>query len=48
MKKEIGILVMLIVLCTIVAIINPLFLSVTNLQNTARQVGLFGMQGIEQ
>jgi ribose transport system permease protein len=46
MKKEIGISAMLVVLCIIVAILNPLFLSVTNLQNTARLVGIFGIFSI--
>jgi ribose transport system permease protein len=46
MKKEIGISSMLVVLCTLVAILNPLFLSVTNLQNTARLVGMFGIFSI--
>jgi ribose transport system permease protein len=46
MKKEIGISAMLIVLCIVVAILNPLFLSVTNLQNTARLVGMFGIFSI--
>ena len=46
MKKEIGISAMLIVLCVVVAILNPLFLSVTNLQNTARLVGMFGIFSI--
>jgi ribose transport system permease protein len=46
MKKEIGITAMLVVLCVIVTILNPLFLSVTNLQNTARLVGMFGIFSI--
>jgi ribose transport system permease protein len=46
MKKEIGISAMLIILCIVVAILNPLFLSVTNLQNTARLVGMFGIFSI--
>jgi ribose transport system permease protein len=46
MKKEIGIFGMLFVLCIVVAILNPLFLSVTNLQNTARLVGMFGIFSI--
>jgi ribose transport system permease protein len=46
MKKEIGISAMLIVLCIFVAILNPLFLSVTNLQNTARLIGIFGIFSI--
>jgi ribose transport system permease protein len=46
MKKEIGITAMLVVLCVVVTILNPLFLSVTNLQNTARLVGMFGIFSI--
>jgi ribose transport system permease protein len=46
MKKEIGILAMLVVLCILVAVLNPLFLSVTNLQNTARLIGMFGIFSI--
>jgi ribose transport system permease protein len=46
MKKEIGIAAMLVVLCLLVAILNPLFLSVTNLQNTARLIGIFGIFSI--
>jgi ribose transport system permease protein len=46
MKKELGIFAMLVVLCIVVAIMNPLFLSVMNLQNTARLVGMFGIFSI--
>ena len=46
MKKELGIFAMLVVLCIVVAILNPLFLSVMNLQNTARLVGMFGIFSI--
>jgi ribose transport system permease protein len=43
MKKELGIFVLLIVLCVIVAIVNPNFLLPINLQNLARQIGAFGI-----
>jgi ribose transport system permease protein len=43
MRKELGILILLIVLCAIVAIINPQFLSANNLQNTGRLIGAFGI-----
>src|SRR5512138_2227325 len=43
MKKELGILILLIVLCVIVSIINPRFLAAANLQNTARLIGAFGI-----
>jgi ribose transport system permease protein len=46
MKKELGIFAMLVVLCIVVAILNPLFLSGMNLQNTARLVGMFGIFSI--
>ena len=46
MKKELGILVLLIVLCVIVSIMNPNFLAAINLQNLARQIGAFGIFSI--
>ena len=46
MKKELGIFVLLVVLCVIVSIINPNFLLVINLQNLARQIGAFGIFSI--
>jgi ribose transport system permease protein len=46
MKKELGIFILLIVLCVIVSIINPNFLLTINLQNLARQIGAFGIFSI--
>src|ERR1044071_3981536 len=46
MKKELGIFVLLIVLCIVVSIINPNFLLAINLQNLARQIGAFGIFSI--
>ena len=46
MKKELGIFVLLVVLCIITSIINPNFLAVINLQNLARQIGAFGIFSI--
>ena len=46
MKKELGIFVLLIVLCIIVSIKNPNFLLSINLQNLARQIGAFGIFSI--
>ena len=46
MKKELGILVLLIVLCVIVSVIQPNFLLAINLQNLARQIGAFGIFSI--
>jgi ribose transport system permease protein len=45
-KKELAIGALLLVLCTIIAIINPRFLSVNNLQNQAAQIGYFGIYAI--
>lgn len=41
--KEIGIFVLLVVLCAFVAMMNPRFLSPINLQNTGRLIGMFGI-----
>jgi ribose transport system permease protein len=46
MKKDLGIFILLVVLCAIVSILNPKFLSPYNLQNTARSIGMFGIFGI--
>src|SRR5919109_3588878 len=46
MKKELGIFVLLIVLCIIVSIMNPNFLLTIKLQNLARQLGAFGIFSI--
>src|SRR3954451_2045398 len=46
MKKELGIFVLLVVLCVTVAIISPAFLTATNLQNMTRLIGAFGIFSI--
>lgn len=46
MKKELGIFILLFVLCVVVAAINPNFLLAINLQNLARQIGAFGIFSI--
>ena len=46
MRKELGIFILLVVLCVIVSAINPRFLEPTNLQNMARLVGMFGIFSI--
>jgi ribose transport system permease protein len=46
MKKELGIFVLLVVLCLITSIINPNFLLAINLQNIGRQIGAFGIFSI--
>ena len=43
MRKELGILILLALLCTVVALLNPRFLSPANLQNMARLVGIYGI-----
>src|SRR5665213_1470512 len=48
LKKDLGLLVLLIVVSTVVAVINPLFLSPINIANTANLVGLFGIFSIGQ
>ena len=45
-RKELGVLLLLVALCAIVAIASPQFLSVTNVQNVARLVGTYGMFSI--
>jgi len=42
-KKELATLLLLVVLCAIVTALNPRFLSASNLQNTARLIGAFGI-----
>lgn len=46
MRKELGTFVLLIVLCVVVAILNPRFLSPANLQNMARLIGAYGIFSI--
>lgn len=48
LKKDLGLLGLIIVVCTITAILNPLFLSPINIANTANLVGLFGLLSIAQ
>jgi len=43
LKKELGTFILLVVLCIVVAILNPVFLSATNLQNMARLIGAYGI-----
>lgn len=47
-KKDIGLFLLILVVGTVVAVINPLFLSAINLGNTANLVGLFGIFAIGQ
>lgn len=46
MKKELGIFILLVVLCAAVTLKNPLFLSGTNLHNMALLVGMYGIFSI--
>ena len=43
MKKEIGISVLLFVLCAVTTVLNPKFISLVNLTNTANQIGMYGI-----
>lgn len=43
MKKELGIFLLLFGLCAVVSVLNPRFLSPTNLQNTTRLIGMYGI-----
>lgn len=47
-RKELGLLVLILVIGTVVAIINPRFLSPVNLSNTANLIGLFGIFALGQ
>jgi ribose transport system permease protein len=46
MRKELGIFVLLVILCIIVSTINPRFLGPANLQNMARLIGTYGIFSI--
>lgn len=46
MRKELGTFILLVVLCVVVAVLNPVFLSATNLQNMARLIGIYGIFSI--
>ena len=45
-RKEIVVLLLLVVLCAVMAVASPQFLSVTNLQNVGRLVGTYGIFSI--
>ncbi|MBI5719322.1 MAG: ABC transporter permease [Burkholderiales bacterium] len=47
-KKDIGLLVLILIVGAVVAIINPRFLLAANISNTANQIGLFGIIAIAQ
>ena len=46
MRKELGIFVLLLALCAVVAVMNPRFLGSANLQNMARLIGMYGIFSI--
>lgn len=46
MKKEFGIFALLTVLCLVTTLINPRFISPTNLSNTANLIGIYGIFSI--
>ena len=46
LKKDLGLFVLILVVGTVVALINPRFLSAINISNTANLVGLFGLFAI--
>ncbi len=48
LKKDLGLLMLIVVVGAVVAIINPRFLSPINIANTANLVGLFGIFAIGQ
>jgi ribose transport system permease protein len=47
-RKDLGLLVLILVVGTVVAIINPRFVSPINLANTANLIGLFGLFTVAQ
>lgn len=47
-KKDLSLLILILVVGTVVGLINPRFLFVGNLSNTANQVGLFGIFSIAE
>jgi ribose transport system permease protein len=46
MKKELGISILLLVVCIVLSICNPRFLTPFNLQNTGSMVGMYGIISI--
>lgn len=48
LRKDLGLLLLILIVGTIVAMINPRFLSPINLGNTANLIGLFGLFSLAQ
>ncbi|MEP7239738.1 MAG: ABC transporter permease [Devosia sp.] len=47
-KKDVGLLILIIVVGAIVASVNPRFLRIENLANTANTIGMFGISALGQ
>ena len=47
-RKNLGLLILILVVSGVVAVLNPRFLSPVNLSNTANLIGLFGIFAIAQ
>jgi ribose transport system permease protein len=48
LKKDLGLLLLILIVGTVVAFLNPRFISPINLSNTANLIGLFGLFAIGQ
>ncbi|MDQ0467597.1 ABC transporter permease [Labrys wisconsinensis] len=48
LKKDLGLLILILVVGTVVALINPRFISPVNLSNTANLIGLYGLFSLGQ
>ena len=48
LKKDLGLLILILVVGTVVAFLNPRFISPLNIANTANLIGLFGLFAIGQ
>jgi ribose transport system permease protein len=48
LKKDLGLFILILVVGTVVAILNPRFVSAINIANTANLIGLFGLFAIGQ
>ena len=48
LRKELGLLLLILVVGAVVAVLNPRFLSPINLSNTANLIGLFGLFSLAQ
>ncbi len=46
MRKELGTFILLVLLCVVLAVMNPSFLGAANLQNLARLIGIYGIFSI--